>query len=123
MFNLDVLPKAKSEKEVKSVESEKDDKFLMSPIILDNMKKNKDLKKAKFFAELDKRIDELVGDSKLEIFEKIIEANQKKKSEEWEEQIWDEQIDEVMGNIDPKDKLIDVPDLIVGELLLSLIHI
>jgi len=81
------------------------------------MKKNKDLKKAQFFAELDQRINELVGESKLDIFGKIIEANQENKSDGWEDNVWDDQINEVMGSVDPKNKLIDVPDFIIGELL------
>jgi hypothetical protein len=117
MFNLEVLPKIKSEEKVENIEKEKDEQFLMSPLMLDNMKKNRNSKKAEFFDELDRRIDDLVGDSKLDVFEKIIEANQETKSDEWEEKIWDNQINEVMGSVDPKDKLIDIPDLILGELL------
>lgn len=113
----EVIPKEAetTPKEEKKEEGRED--FLMSPLMLTAMKKNRDLKKADFLERLKQRLDSIVGESRISVFDKIIKANEENRGNEWKEDMWEGHIDDVMENINPDDMLIDIPEEKLGALL------
>lgn len=123
MYNPELQIKTTKPREVDDIpreenQEEKKADLLMSPLVLDNLKKNRNsISKMKILEELEKTIDRVVGESKMKVFDTIVKANEEDRGDKWKEDLWKEHTKKLRTDADLDAKLISLPEEILGELL------